>query len=207
MNKNILVADDHHFILDSIKMLLESSGEYAVTTCTNLQDALDAIEEVDGFDAVILDYRMPGMNGLIGLEAAIKANRGKPVAIISGTASHNLAPDIIRLGGHGLISKNLNHEDMTSAIQVILLRQVYVSRDTITAQNGRDDDDTDIPKLTAREDDVLYQLSMAKSNQDIADSLEISEGTVKVFVRRIMKKMNASNRMDAVIKAQDLGLL
>ncbi len=89
----LLIADDHDLVRESIAALLKHEANVHVTTVATLEDALAAVEKLGSFDLVLLDYKMPGMNGLKGLALMKKATEGRPVALMSGNASRAVAEE------------------------------------------------------------------------------------------------------------------
>jgi DNA-binding NarL/FixJ family response regulator len=83
----VLIADDHDLVREALASFLQGEGVVEVVTVPTLDDAIRAADETGSFDLVLLDYNMPGMNGLDGLDRMIAANDRRPVAILSGNAS------------------------------------------------------------------------------------------------------------------------
>ncbi|MEM1076709.1 MAG: response regulator, partial [Pseudomonadota bacterium] len=81
----VLLADDHDLVLETIASFLKSEGGFDVETCGSLEDACQKIGNDIAYDLVLLDYTMPGMNGLEGMKKAIEVSFGRPVALMSGT--------------------------------------------------------------------------------------------------------------------------
>ena len=102
----ILVADDHEMILDVARMYLDQQGDMSVVTVPDLDAALNAFREEGPFDIVILDYQMPGMDGLSGLQKMVALAGDRPVAIITGNATRNLMNQSLDVGAAGIISRS-----------------------------------------------------------------------------------------------------
>ena len=201
----VLIADDHEMILDIARMYLAQQGDMDVITAHDVNEALE-INRVDGpFDVVVLDYNMPGMNGLDGLRAMIDAVGSTPVALITGNPTRSLMEDALEIGASGLISKMLPIKSLANAIRFIESGETYMPLNLMTEPLQRPE--TKSGPLSAREMTVLSYLGEGRKNKEIANSLGLSEGTVKMHVMSICKKLEVSNRTQAVIVARDTGLL
>ncbi|MYM53746.1 response regulator transcription factor [Thalassovita mangrovi] len=201
----VLIADDHGMILDVLSMFLATQPDMDVTTTTDLDGALSAITENGGYDVVLLDYNMPGMNGTQGLIRAIKMNKNRPVAILTGTPTRRILDESLAKGAAGLVPKTMPAKSLAIAIRFMHVGETYVPLDLMredTSEAGEG-----VGKLSAREKTVLECLGEGKQNKEIANSLQLSEATIKMHVKSICKKLGANNRTHAVITARDQGLL
>lgn len=201
----ILVADDHEMILDIARLYLDQSSDMSVATATTLDDAVTVFTNDGPFDVVLLDYNMPGMNGFEGLTRMRTMAGDAPVAIFTGNPTRNLLDEALSLGSAGLISKSLPVRSLANAIRFIHAGETYTPLHLMTSEK-----EPEVEKagpLSARESTVLKFLGEGKKNREIADSLKLSEGTVKMHVMSICKKLEASNRTHAVVIAQERNLL
>ena len=93
----ILIADDHDLLRDTLVMFLEGEGNIETVTASDLDGAMALLESQGPFDLVMLDYNMPGMQGLTGLKTALAYNGGQKVALMSGIATKSIAEDALRV--------------------------------------------------------------------------------------------------------------
>jgi DNA-binding NarL/FixJ family response regulator len=121
----ILLADDHDLVRETMAAFLMSEGQAEVDTAGTLHEALDLVTEKGAYDLVLLDYNMPGMNGLDGLARMRKANADKPVAILSGTTTRALAEEAIAEGAAGFVPKTLASKSMITAARFMAAGEVY----------------------------------------------------------------------------------
>lgn len=195
----ILLADDHDLVRDTLKLFLESGGMGPITVAASVSEAEAALTEPgnEKFDIVILDYDMPGMNGLDGLRRILQVAAPVPVVLLSGSAAAAVARDAIGAGARGFLSKTMPATALTAAIQLILGGETFFpfSLDSGPAEERI--------SLTVREQEVLQLLAEGLSNKEIARELGVQEVTVKLHVRTLSRKLGARNRTHAVMIARD----
>ena len=201
----ILVADDHEMILDIARMYLDQQGDMSVVTVPDLDAALNAFREEGPFDVVILDYQMPGMDGLAGLQKMVSLAGDLPVAIITGNATRNLMNQSLDAGAAGIISKSLPMRSLANSIRFIHSGETYLP--LYLMQDEPNKKAVNSGPLSGREMTVLGHLGEGRKNKEIASTLGLSEGTVKMHVMSICRKLEATNRTQAVVIARDMGLL
>jgi DNA-binding NarL/FixJ family response regulator len=199
---NILIADDHDLVRDTIAAFLETDDEFNVLTAPNLGDALEIMAGLDAIDLLILDYNMPGMNGLKGLVRAQKAYPLTKVALMSGVANRDVANSAMARGAHGFLPKSLSAGSLVNAIKFVLSGERYFPFDFgILEQNAPQD--TTFNALSQREMQTLEQLCVGLSNKEIARNLNIQEVTVKLHVKNLLSKLGVSNRTQAALLAKE----
>ncbi|MEL6451965.1 MAG: response regulator transcription factor [Pseudomonadota bacterium] len=199
---NILLADDHDLVRDTIAAYLETVDGFAVATASSLDTALAAMAGMDAVDLLILDYNMPGMNGLDGLDRARSAYPAAKVALMSGVANRDVANAAMARGAHGFLPKSLTAASMVNAIKFVLTGERYfpfgfASPEPAAARSGA------FANLSEREMQTLEQLCIGVSNKEIAQVLGISEVTVKLHVKNVLAKLGVANRTQAAILAKE----
>jgi DNA-binding NarL/FixJ family response regulator len=199
---NILLADDHDLVRETISAYLSTVDEFSVSSAANLDAALDKMSGMDSFDLLILDYHMPGMNGLDGLERAKKANPTVKVALMSGVANRDVANQAMARGADGFMPKSLTAASLVNAIKFILSGERYFPFDFGSAQEEAVPDGA-FSDLSERELQTLEQLCEGLSNKEIARNLGIQEVTVKLHVKNVMAKLRVSNRTQAALMAKE----
>jgi DNA-binding NarL/FixJ family response regulator len=199
-----LVADDHDLVREAIGSFIESEGAVEVCLAADLDEALEAIDAQGAFDLVLLDYNMPGMNGLEGLGKTIAQNDGKPVAILSGTASRNVAEEAIKAGAAGFVPKTLGSKSMVMAAKFMAQGEIFAPFNFMQ-QMGQSEEAKS--GLTQRERQVLSGIAEGKSNKEIARDYDLQEVTVKLHVKTLSRKLDARNRTHAAMIARDRELI
>lgn len=199
----ILIADDHELLRDVLRTYLEAEGGFVVTTVADLAQALAAISAGPAFDLVLLDYAMPGMNGFAGLEEAIAAADGTPVALMSGLAPSGVPEKVLACGAAGYLPKTLPARSVVNAIRFMVAGETYVPLDlarpapaTAGSENA----------LSPREREVLTGLCAGHANKEIARDLGLQEPTIKLHVKLICRKLGARNRTHAAMIARERSL-
>lgn len=197
-----MLADDHDLFREAVAAMVSAEGAIAVVSVADLDAVLLKLAR-ERFDIVLLDYQMPGMHGLDGLEKARKIAGDTPVAVISGTTRRDLAEDVLARGGAGFVPKTLGVKAMIAAVRLMIAGGTFAPMamlDDPPAQGVMLDD------LTRREMDVLRGICEGKSNKEIARDLEVQEVTIKLHVKTLSRKLGARNRTHAAMIARDAGM-
>lgn len=198
---HILVADDHDLVRETIAAFLASEAQAEVATAGSLDEALQIVTKNGAYDLVLLDYNMPGMNGLEGLAKMRAANEAKPVAILSGTATRTLAEEAIGAGAAGFVPKTLSSKSMISAARFMAAGEIYAPFNFMQQRF-----ETATGLLTSRELDVLQGICRGQSNKEIAIDFDLHEATVKFHAKTLCQKLGAKNRTQAAMFARDRNL-
>lgn len=201
----ILIADDHEMVLETIAAFLKTEIVADLQTATDLPKALEKIETLGPFKLVLLDYNMPGMNGLEGLERALELNDGQGVAILSGNASNKIAQDAMEAGAIGFLPKTMGARSMVNAVRFMIAGEKFIPLSMVQDESAPADHPL-LNQLTQREVEVLEGLSKGLSNKEIALDLGLQEVTIKLHVRTLCRKLDVKNRTQAALAAKEAGL-
>lgn len=204
----ILLADDHILVRDTIRAYIERAQPgIEVMAASTLDEALEHLRRpgAETTDIVILDLKMPGMDGVASLNRVKALQPEVPVAIMSGLATRDVIREAMVQGAAGFLPKTLAAKALVSAIQLMIAGERFVpqgSADDVDDATGSGDS----LAFTKRELDVLGYLYKGLSNKEIARELDLREVTVKLHVRGLCRKLDAQNRTQAVIRAMELGI-
>ena len=201
----ILIADDHDLVREALGSLIEKEPDLEVDHAEDYGGAAARISSEGPFDLVLLDWTMPGMKGLDGLADAIKLNDGRPVALMSGTATRNVAEEALAAGAAGFLPKTMASRSLVSAIRFMAMGEQFAPVQFMTAVEETPQSGV-AAKLTERERQVIDGLCRGLSNKEIARELELQEVTVKLHVKTACRKLGARNRTQAAMIARDEGL-
>lgn len=200
----ILIADDHRLVREVVASYLAAEGGLAVSGADTLDDALARVAEEGPFDLVMLDLAMPGMNGLAGLTQTLAANAPGSVVLFSGQAPRPIVFEALELGAAGFIPKSLSARSMLNAVSFVLSGEVFLPSSYFTAAAALSATGPLGKALSARELQVLRGVHSGLMNKEIARQLELSEATVKMYVRTICSKLDVKNRTQAAILAAEI---
>jgi two-component system, LuxR family, response regulator FixJ len=197
----IFIVDDDEAIRDSLSLLLESAGIKRIAAHESARDFLDRAKPVPG-DCLIVDVRMPDIDGLELQQALIERGVDMPVIVMSGHGDIPIAVRALKAGASDFIEKPFNDDVMLEAVQRALTRAVrnrHLMEEVATIRTRHDD-------LTDRERDVFQAMIAGHPNKVIAHLLSISPRTVEIHRARVMEKMQARSLSTLVRMAIEAGL-
>jgi DNA-binding NarL/FixJ family response regulator len=211
----VLIADDQALVRSGFRMILESRDDLEVVGEASDGEQAIRLAAQTHPDVVLMDVRMPGLDG-VAATARITAAGGPPRVIILTT--YDLEEPLyaaLRAGASGFLLKDVRPADLVDAIRVVaggdallaptatrrLLDRFLATDVTPSAADGS------LERLTEREREVLTLLARGSSNAEIAARLVVTEATVKTHVSAILRKLGVRDRAQAVVLAYDLGLV
>ena len=192
----VLFIDDHHLVREALTWYLrKSEPDIAVVGVGCIEDAV--AREHDGrFDLVLLDYKMPGVTGVNAIRAIQQSFQDVPIIVLSGAITHAEANHAIDAGVAGVISKDIDGEQLWDAVHNHMNGVSAIS----ASISGRAPSlqPPEMESLSKREAQVAARLAAGDANKEIARHLGIAEITVRLHLRQIYRKIGARSRTDAV---------
>jgi len=205
---HILVADDHNLVRDGLKpFLYELDPDAVILDAANFDDALVAAKAADELGLVLLDLKMPGMNGLQGVEQMRRAKPNVPVVILSGHVEREEVLAAVRAGASGYIPKTISGQALVNALRLVLAGESYLPP-SILLDSGAPavkPPASPLSTLSVREREILGYLIEGQTNKEIARRLDLQEITIKIHLRNVYRKIGAINRAQAVRIAMSAG--
>ncbi|MCG9793445.1 response regulator transcription factor [Flavobacterium algicola] len=212
----VVLADDHVFVRDGVKSLLESEQNIIVVgEATDGLEALTVVEETKP-DLLIIDIRMPNMTGIEAVDKLRKAGNQVKTIVLSMHDSEEYVLKAINAGADGYLLKGSSKEEFLKALHTVSNGGKYFTGDissilinqlsnggTIEQKNPLAEELT----ITKREKEILKLLLSGKGNKEIAEVLEISKRTAEVHRFNLMKKLKVKNLMELSNKATEYSLL
>ncbi len=214
----VVLADDHVFVRDGIKSLLENEANIEVVG--EATDGLEALKivETEGPDLLILDIRMPNLTGIEVVEKLRTQNNTIKIVMLSMHESEEYVLKSIKAGADGYLLKGSSKEEFLKAVHTVANGGKYFSGDISSILIGHLTNGTNSslePKqalaeemiITKREKEILKLLLSGKGNKEIAEALDISKRTAEVHRFNLMKKLKVKNLMELSNKANEFSLL
>lgn len=190
-----LIVDDHEVVREGLRLSLGRAPHVRVIGEAADGESAVALAERRRPDVVIMDVRMPGMDGLEATKQLLVKVPDAAVLIFTAYSERSLLSRGLESGAKGYVLKEAPHETLLRAIEKVAAGEGYVDPALMPAfLTGRDRDDM----LTTREREILQLLADGMSNNDVAAKLFISQETVKSHVRHILAKLEADTRTHAV---------
>ncbi len=205
MTVRLIIADDHTLVRQGLRQFLEMASDIEVVgEASTGQEVLDLVAK-DPPDVILLDLRMPEMDGL---EVARRIQEEHPevgVMMLSAYDYRQFVVEAVRAGARGYILKSMDAEQLIQAVHLVASGNMVFDPQVVVAlaeeltRSREREERGDV--LTAREIEVLQLLAFGNSNKDIAEQLDISAETVKTHLEHIFRKLGTSDRTAAVAEA------
>ena len=204
----ILHADDHPMFREGLRFFLQLlDTQVTVLEASNVKATLDKLALEWPVDLLLLDLQMPGMGELEGFLAIRKSYPTLPVVIVSGIRDPQMIRTLLDAGARGYIPKFAGSEQLLDALRRVLGGEVYLPDAVFLPPPLSSSNSGESAPLTSRQLQILPLLAEGMPNKRIADVLGLTEGTVKQHLKDLFRRLNASNRTQAVREARRLGLL
>ena len=214
----VLLVDDQSLLRMGFRMILEAESDIEVVG--EAADGASGISMAAALhpDVVLMDVRMPTMDGIQATASIVKADPDSKVLILTTFDLDEYVFAGLKAGASGFLLKDTPPAELLTAIRIVAggeavlaptaTRRLIDQFFPLLPDPGRQQDrDTVLARLTDRERTVFTELAAGRSNREIASSLHLSEGTVKIHVGRILAKLGLRDRVQAVVLAYESGLI
>lgn len=214
----ILIADDHLFYREGVRSLL--SGVPDVEIVGEASNGAEAVQLASRLkpDVILMDLKMPGMNGIEATHEILKSMPNVGILIVTMFDDDDSVFAMMRAGARGYILKDADQNELLRAIQSVHSGEAIFSptiarrmanffanppKAAVTAQPNTGES---FPDLTEREQEILELIARGQNNSAIANRLSLSLKTVQNYVSNILNKLQAADRVEAMLKAREAGM-
>ena len=215
----ILIADDHPIVRDGLKKLLLLEDDFEVVgEATDGREVLDKVRELDP-DVLLLDLRMPNLDGLGALQALPQVNKRTRVIVLTASEDKNEFVQAMKLGCSGIVLKQTAPELIVKSIRKVHSGEIWLDSHTTAAvmrqfSTGLDNSSSgqggsknrERSPLSAREREIVALVAQGYKNKEMAEKMFISEQTVKNHLHNIFDKLGVSDRLELALYAIHKGL-
>jgi len=209
----VLLIDDHALFRMGLVELLERRGIDVVAAVGDCTHGIELVGEA-GPDVVLLDMRMPEMNGIQVLETLRNAGAKMPIVMLTTSRDESDVINSLQGGASGYLLKDMEPDDLITALNNIVQGNTVVAPELTMvlarAVQGEsptaDGEQKTMAHLTPREKEILCLLAEGQSNKVIARNLGITDGTVKLHVKAILRKLDVHSRVEAAVIAVEQNL-
>ena len=212
----VLIADDQALIRVGLRKILEAEPETSVVgEASDGEDAVVAARELRP-DVVLMDIRMPVLDGIEATRRIVRAQAGTRVLILTTFGLDGYVYDALRAGASGFMLKDAPPEEIAAAVRIVASGEALLAPSVTRAvieefarqqPSAATTEPPAVAELTPREREVLDLLASGLSNPEICAQLVVSEATTKTHVAHILQKLDLRDRVQAVIYAYETGLV
>jgi DNA-binding NarL/FixJ family response regulator len=210
----ILLADDQRLFSDNLKLMLETLTDdiKVAGIALNGEEAVNMVEETKP-DMILMDVRMPGMDGVQATKILYQNHPEIKIVMLTTFLDDTYVEDALQYGAYGYILKNIRSEDLIASLRAIyrgavllspdILKKLILRLDSKTASNEQDNEYHElISRLSHREKEIVKLVAQGYNNKKIADTLFISEPTVRNYISSIYAKVGSKDRLQVISIAQ-----
>ncbi len=204
----VYIIDDHALFRNGLISLLESRKISAIAAASPEQ----GIEEISALtlDIILLDLRMPTMSGIEVLKILKDKNEQTPIVMLTTSTEERDLRNCLKHGAQAYLLKDMDPDELVDALNEVAKGSIVVAKDMThvlakVLRNELTDSEPSFDSLTNREKEVACQVAVGSSNKVIAKELGISDGTVKLHVKSILKKLSLSSRVEVAVMVTEKG--
>jgi DNA-binding NarL/FixJ family response regulator len=205
----VLVADDHPVYRNGLGNLIRDTPETELVGTVGDGEAAVELAHTENADVVLMDVRMPGLNGIEATGRIVEDNPDISVLILSMFNDDDLLFAALRAGARGYILKEASEPEILHAIESVAAGEAILGAgiaDRLRRFFSAPAPPDPFPQLTERERSILELIAQGRSNHEIAASFTLSEKTVRNYVSNILGKLQVAHRAQAVVRAREAGL-
>lgn len=211
----VLLIDDHALVRKGLEALLQSRGVEIAASVGTGREGIEKVQALEP-DIILLDVKMPGMGGLETLKQLRSQGITLPVLMLTMSRDEADLREALRNGAQGYLLKDMDPEDLVPALNTAMHGDNVVAKELIGSLTrivqGKDAHASApapaaaLSDLTPREQEILSHIAEGQSNKVIARALEITDGTVKLHVKSILRKLGVHSRVEAAVIAVENGM-
>jgi two-component system competent response regulator ComA len=209
---DVLLVDDHPSVMEGTRVLLEQEGDIKVFFAQSADKAIELTEN-QTFDVMLIDLQMPDINGIDLAKKVLGIMPDAKILIYTGFEFKNHFNLMVEAGVSGFVLKTANREQLVTAIRCALRGEAILPfnlmkqlrRQTSSMQNEKTEED--IMAVSDKENQILQEIARGKSNKEIALTLIMSQRSLEYCLTSLFHKLNVKSRIEAAMKAKQLGLI
>lgn len=212
MSLNVILIDDHTLFREGLEGLLSRRNINILAAVGSGQEGLRLANELKP-DVILLDMRMPEMDGMDVLRQLRQNGFNNPVVMLTTSSDERDLVESLRSGAQGYLLKDMEPDQLVLALRDIVAGKTVVAPDlaavlarVVQGESIGTAEENPFSRLTPRENEILALLAEGQSNKVIARNLGISDGTVKLHVKSILRKLGVHSRVEAAVMAVEEGL-
>lgn len=210
---DILLVDDHPAVMEGTKMILELEGDMVVHLANSAEGVLEMVES-RSFDVMLFDLHIADANGIDLAKQVLRMNSAAIILIYTGYEFNNYFNRMVETGIFGFILKTTNREQLVTAIRCALRGEVILPlslvkqlRRTTLNESAAANEEQETSTISDKEYEILKEIAKGKSNKEIAEILLMSQRSLEYGLTHLFQKLKVKSRMEAAIKAKQIGIL